>query len=297
MTNQIKLLFKKILFAIFLLASCSTPVWAETNNSQNSMTVTPTKIKMNINSSQSINKSFEIINSGNKKITVEVDAKPYSVIDKSYQQFSELDHTAYTQISRWIKFDQKKYSINPNEKKVVNFKVETPSDIPGGSQHAIIFVKTVKANDEGSINTLQRIGIKLYAKSTGVSKTSGELLPIKIPFFQSKAKMSFTTTIKNNGNTDFTNTKKIKVMDIFGNEKFNYNGEFDILAGTKREISAEWDKTPKIGLFKIKVTNDFIDKNKTHEQYVFFLSPIITIIIVLALFTIIGFIFYKNNRR
>ena len=88
--------------------------------------------------------TFNVSNIGTDPFDFKVYATPYSVSNEKYElNFSK--ESSRTQITRWTTFEDASgkyvsdvtYSVQPNETKVVKYRVTVPQDVPAGGPDAV----------------------------------------------------------------------------------------------------------------------------------------------------------------
>ncbi len=266
------------------------------------LTVSPAKLRLDLEADKKSDGSFKVINSGKSGFKIKIEAKPYSVLSQNYDKYDTVTEKSYNQISRWINFKQDQYYLEPNETKVIDFKVNVPKDIPDGGQYAIISVTALpeeKVGQKANLRFLSQINLLVYAKTNGQTKESGQLEKIVAPIIQSGSKINIDTFVKNDGNTDFDNNSSIIIKDLFGNTKFKHNSVYTILPNTTRKISFDPNqKAPALGLFKLEITNTFLGKKHNHKQYLLFLNPLMVVLIIVALLSLgVGSVYIIKKKK
>ena len=150
-----------LLASLSLLTAAGTlfalPTFAEGEDTAKTtwLQISPTAVSLTLEAGQDINPgddacpneidagcAVEVTNSGTQPFTFRVYASPYVVTGEDYSlSFSEDASTSYTQIYRWISFQDLDGSyvsaiqrqINPGETVTIPWKVDVPEDLPGGS--------------------------------------------------------------------------------------------------------------------------------------------------------------------
>jgi hypothetical protein len=275
----------------------ATPTLAQTASQDDlQLTLSPTSTRLEVSPGDSYDGTFTIFNSGKKQLNFKVYAAPYQVKNENYDPIFSND-TARTQISRWVHFNQINYSIEPGKQADVHYQVRVPESIPDGGQYAAMFAET-EGQAQGSITSIKRVGMLLYAhaKGTTIDKGSSEVIPIS--FWNSAPRFEITQKITNAGNTDFEGTTSLHVKDIFGNEKHSSNKTSVVLPETTRRMSMEWKDVPPLGIFTVTSKATVLGKTVETSKLVLFATPT-ALFAVIALFALIiaGGIYAVKKRR
>lgn len=218
--------------------------FAEEENSANddsstngtSISISPVSKVLELSSESKYDNSFEIKNTGNEKIKVEVYSAPYSYTyseeaDSYLLGFSRENN--FTQIIRWLTFksesgnweEKTTYSIEPNKAINVEYRISTPSNIPAGGQYAVIFAHALSnelGSNESGIKTEASPGLIVYGRSTeGEQITTAEIKDMKIEqsiTVNNETRNNFyaSAKVKNTGNIDFSAVGIMKVDAIIG---------------------------------------------------------------------------------
>lgn len=278
-----------------------TPARAEEAGGKLQITMSPAKDRIEIKAGETTSSKFKILNTGQKPFKFKVYASPYHITNANYESEYETE-TPMNQISRWIKFDQTEFALEPDQEVEVAYKVETPADIPDGAQYAVIFAETEPEESEGQqVVSNKRLGMLVYARGDGESKMSGESALSKIGFWQLGQGLKFEPEVKNTGNTDFAATVRFKAKSLFGKEEIiaepNNLQEIDIIPDTTRALSFEWEETPTFGLVKLTTEIKYLDKTDIHENWVLFMSPLAVVIALLIVAAIIIRMLYGKKKK
>lgn len=266
--------------------------------------VSPVSKRLYLTPGTNYEDTFQVENIGSEEFTFSVYASPYTVTGDDYNPvFNE--ETKYTQIARWIKFEQTEYDLAVGEKQTVKYTVEVPPEdmVPDGGQYAVIFAesggKKTEGEDTGSgIKTRSRIGLIVYASLGGETREDAELLELSAPTIIFSGNISATAKVKNSGNTDFEATYHLDITPIFSKEMVYQKDETHaVLPDTERRVELFWDKTPMLGIYKANysVTAPGISENK---GYLILVVPLFVVIITLLLLTfLVVWIILTVKRR
>ena len=98
----------------------------------------------------------------------------------------------------------------------------------------------------------------IYAEVSGDIVVKGAITDNNIPSFFLNPPISASFMVKNEGNTHVKVRYSLQVFPLFSDEEI-YTTEEDmgtnyVLPGATRMITQTWEKTPPIGIFKVKQT-------------------------------------------
>lgn len=260
--------------------------------------VTPVSSRVVLRPGQSLEYSMIVSNIGTGKFNYSVYTAPYSIVDENYN-VSFSNETNRTQLSRWIKFikddgsttDKFTGSLEPNEKKTINYRISVPDDVPAGGQYATIFAQT-DANESDTqssgIVTVSRIGLVVYGRTNGETVDKASVEDFNIPGFMNKGPITATSKVKNEGNTDIEVKYHFTVKSIFGNTLTDDEQAYNVLPDTERRLNSEWENTSPMGLFWVtySVSSSALENTREETKLVVIL-PIYMIIIMIILLTIL----------
>lgn len=278
-----------------LLALVGLLYYSPTSLAAEGLALSPAKAKIDIKSGQETTEAFKVLNWGDNPIKFNVSVEPYHVSSENYQQdFTE--QTSRTQLSRWIQFDQTTYTLDKGGEVEVAYRVKAPANIPDGNQYAAIFV-TSEASGDGAVQSQQRLGMLVHAKTDGNTVEAGKILDSEVPFWHFKTNLKAKQRIENSGNTDFEAKVGLEVKTIFGKTLFQKAEDWTIMAETTRATVTEWDKVPLFGLFKAELKVEALGETKASSHWVFFISPIVIVAILLILISIILWLGYGKKKK
>lgn len=279
-------------------------VYAEENqeNSENSpvLQISPTMKRLELEPGEKQAGEMTVSNAGKVAFSFKVYAAPYTVVGDNYEpNFS--NETNFTQISRWIKFEGEKYTIEPDKEQIIKYTVEVPKDVPAGGQYATIFAETINDDDStGGIKTVSRVGMVIYANIEGDTRIGSEIVKFDLPTFYSGFNVPDVTAVarvKNTGNTDFEATYRFKVEPLIGDVVYDDEKVQVVLPDTERQAELVWADTPLLGIFRISFSVVAGDATQETSTTVLVLPPWLIIIVLLLLTLLIVWIILKLKRR
>lgn len=139
-------------------------------------------------------------------------------VDENYENDFSADNS-FTQIRRWIEFEEPKYHLEPGGVIEVSYIVRVPENAPGGGQYCVIFAE-VEALD-GAITVVNRVGTLIYAKVAGEKVEEGRVEFGKIEFWQTGPQITFYETAINDGNVDYDANTEITVKNVLTKTELN----------------------------------------------------------------------------
>ena len=253
--------------------------------------ISPVSKRAALDPGQEYDDEFTVQNIGSEEFDFKVSAAPYNVESGTYNlNFS--DETTYSQIYRWISFEETEYTLAAGEKQVVKFHISVPEDVAAGGQYATIFAESGGSDsDGGGIKTVSRVGMVLCAKISGEAREEAQVTAYDLPTFYSSfdaPKLKFNSTVKNSGNTDFEAAYHIEVNHLFGGENV-YTKDFTylILPESERNSETIWENTPLLGFFKVAYSITLPGEASRNETKLVIVIPPWLIVIFIALLTII----------
>lgn len=276
MSNKRHLLLRsQVGFIVGLLAFSLVPLptFAAQDTSENqteSILLSPTSKRYELDAGSSKTDSFKIINDGKSEFTFVVYARPYSVTGEDYEANFETD-AKNSDAYKWVQFDQPSYQAKPGQTIEVGYTIRVPQGATPGGHYGVLFAETQPdaSNVQGTaILRKKRVGAILYVTVKGDVRTSGSFVGADVPFLQFKAPLSVSQRVKNSGNTEFEVAHGTKVSDVFGNVKYSSNKQQYVLPGTTRRLTNDWANPSWIGLYKVEQTAQFLDTKKSSVAYV-----------------------------
>ena len=285
-----------------------------------SMTIMPVSRTLQISSESSYDGTLTVTNDGDEELKVEVYAAPYSYVYSDEEDTYKLgfnNENNFTQISRWIKVKDKNgnytpratYKIPAHEPLNVEYRIETPKNIPAGGQYAVLFAQTISGDTNSSgIRTEASAGMVIYGHSTeGEAITSAEISDMTVGQGKNTGEGTEknnhfygSAKVKNTGNVDFFARGKLKVEPIIGFSSYETpsdHGTPSVIPESERVVEDEWTETPDFGIYKVTWTVTAGGEERTVEQIFFLISPIAIIITIIVLTLIVIWIIIGVRKR
>ncbi|MDQ5932605.1 MAG: hypothetical protein QG649_690 [Patescibacteria group bacterium] len=276
-----------ILGALSLLIGSlfALPVSAvDANVSAESILLSPTNKRYELQSGQTKRDSFKVVNNGGTAYTFFVYARPYSVDNENYDVNFDSD-VANADAYKWVQFDTTSFQLKPGDSVDVSYTLRVPENATPGGHYGVLFAETQPAEQNGGtvIAQKKRVGAILYTTVDGTVTRAGKYLGQDVPFFQFSAPLKVRQRISNSGNTDFTVRSSVSVSDIFGGLKYKNEKEATILPAKTRSINNDWPMPAWIGVYKVEQTAQFLDEKRTSTNYVLLIPVWVYITTVLLI--------------
>lgn len=281
-----------VLFVGTLARAADTPEQAE------SITLSPVSRDYKVDAGKEISDELTIINDGKVAYDFIVYSRPYSIQSEKYDpDFTKI--TPNTDAYQWIRLPQAKYRLEPGKSTKVPFTMTVPASAAPGGHYGVVFAETQpsSANSDTSVIRKKRVGMIVYANVNGTYSNKGEFLDVSVPFWQLQPPMTADLRVENTGNSDFKNSVRYTVKDLFGNTKYDSIKQYPVLPQTTRRIGLAWEQSPWFGLFKVEISQKFLDKEKTTTGYVLMMPRFIPVVILVLAVIGGGYAIYRRTRK
>lgn len=256
--------------------------------------VSPTRNNIgNLEPGQTYEGTFKVQNTGKNDFKYNLTVAPYTVQGQNYDpDYSK--NTEYTEITDWIVLSEEKGGVEVNGVDEIKYKIQVPSDAPGGSQSAAILVSLDEENASEStgVQTVRQAAYLIYANISGDTRSTGQVLENKIPSILFAPPVIATSVVENTGNIYTRAEYLLEVKSFFGGKVAYTNADNKdsqtIFPNTERYHEVTWEGAPQIGLFKVKQTIKIFDQVSEVEKIVF-ICPIWFLIIIIAVIGVVVF--------
>ncbi len=263
-----------------------------------SITLSPVSRDYKVDAGKEIEDELTIINDGKTAYDFIVYSRPYSVQSERYDpDFTKVKSN--TDVYQWVRLPQAKYHIEPNQTIKVPYTIIVPSSAAPGGHYGVIFAETqpMAETSGNSVVRKKRVGAIIYANVNGSFINKGEFLGVNLPFWQVQPPMSAELRVKNTGNSDFKDSIRYVVKDIFGNVKYDTVKMYPVLPQTTRRVELAWDKSPWFGLFRVEVSQKFLDKELTKTGYVLMMPRFLPVALLVLLLIGGGYALYHRKKK
>ena len=140
---------------------------------QNPGTENKNWIKKSVNPGKEINEKLILENSSNEAISLKLEVREFT----AEKEFKIIESETYKNIGNWIKLNETRVSLEPGEKKVVKASISPPENTETKEYHAVILASEEK-NDNGTINIVTRIGVRIYLNVTNAKIEEKNILQL-----------------------------------------------------------------------------------------------------------------------
>lgn len=234
------------------------------------MTISPTDKHYSVNPGETINDSFQILNSGQVPYDFTAYSAPYSVKDTSYNADTSTAE-GRADAFRWIQFKQTAWHAGVRETVTVPFTIHVSQYASPGGHYAVVFAEekpTTKAATTGVTRNI-RMGMIVYVNVKGNASSKGAVDSVALDWYQSVAPLTASARVNNTGQTDFPVRASFVVSDLFGNVKYMQKiSDVYVLPDAPRDVSFQWNNAPWLGIFKAQVGVEVLGKSTVKESYV-----------------------------
>ncbi len=268
------------------------------SQSVTTMKVSPVIEELSIEPSAKINKNILVTNQSDDVLRVRVYVAPYSV--SSGGNASDFEsQSEYTQIYHWIKIkddsskylDEAEFSINKNSTKEISYLIDTPESVPGGSQHACLFVETIPDDSESSgITTVSRAAIKIFAEVSGETVKDAEIINLDTNTIVIDGKVTASAAVKNIGNVDINPTLSLKIETLSGETVFEDAKVAMVFPENDTNVKVEWPETPMIGVYNLTTVINILGKQSMIKKTIFIIPSWVIVIFLVLIATIVAFV-------
>ena len=230
----------------------------------NSFVVTPMSQNFDLEPGGTYTGSITVANPGNATadFSYMVSVAPYGVAGESYEaDLATMSNRSM--IVDWIKVDNPRGSLKPNETAEINFSITVPENAPAGGQYASLLVTedTGAASSQGvKVNSIFEIASLVYANVAGETVTGGEILENNIPGFAMTGPAKVGALISNTGNIHQTATTVLEVKNLITGETVLPTEQNDgrhseiIMPETTRRTEYEITELPVVGVVRVSQT-------------------------------------------
>jgi len=293
-------MIKKLLLFIGLIAGCGLLFQssAHAEDGDFSMSVTPAQVSINLKKGDTASGELTVKNNSAAPITVSVSTVPYSIGDDNANDFKNESH--YTQITRWIQFEQTEFNIEPNTDQAVPFTIVVPEDAVSGSQYAAIAVDSLSEGDVGTgVTTTRRISTVVVARIEGDDIRKGGALRVDQQIDGNA--ISPVIYIDNTGNVDFQAETILTVKNAMTGRvlyQSNKDSSFIYPESTRAINNLAWDDTPSFGIFRVEVRSHFLGEDHVYKYTVFRMPLYIFLPLLLSFIGIVvSIIIIKRKQK
>lgn len=271
--------------------------------------VTPMSQNFQLEPGETYSGSITVANPGDSTsdFAYKISAAPYSVSGEGYSaDLATMSNRSM--IVDWIKIDNPRGSLKPNDSAQINFTITVPENAPAGGQYASILVTEdaeAAASQGLKVSSIFEIASLVYANVAGETVAEGEVLENNIPGFVMATPVEVNALISNTGNIHQTATTVLEVKNLITGEQIlpteQNAGRYAeaIMPETTRRTNYEIANLPVVGVVRINQTIYYNGESSTEVKDVL-ICPVwfMVVAVVVVLGIIFGTIFgVKNIRR
>lgn len=300
-----KRFFERLLTIVVASSFALVPaaVFAEGTQDKTNISISPASRAVVLESSKVYEDTLSVTNNGDDDMKFEVHASPYSytrVDENSAFQLGFEKETAYTQITRWITFqntdgafvENAQYVATPHSTVDVVYRITAPESVPTGGQYAVIFAHVLSPESEnGGIRTEASPGMIIYGRSVGKTLSSAVIKDLSVKQSvtvdgATKGLINGSALVANTGNIDFVASGALEVTGLFGDSCYKTGsdrGLKSIIPETELAVSDTWDDTPYFGIFNVTWTVTAAGETSTITSVIFIIPPFVIVITILLL--------------
>ena len=305
--NSIKLKFFTVIFSFFLILSSFQ--FASAQISGDGLTISPPILELETKPGKTYNQIIKITNPTNNLIEVYPQVMNFRASGEGGEPafYPATEEEANFSLAQWIKFNQSKVALTPEQVVEFNYSIEVPADAEAGGHYGVIFFATQppKAEeDQSQISISSMIGSLILAKVPGTIIEKGFLESFKANRIYLKLPATFQVRISNLGNVHFKPRGDITIKGMFGGEsdKIQLNqARGNVLPDSIRKFEEKWNPEKIIiGRYTADLRVVYGESEKTLDgQVVFWVLPLWFLLALggLILLIVILIIIIKKKRK
>ena len=242
-----------LLVVIFLGQLFLAPSYAQIQDDEIGITVTPITDEFTIEPGEVISRTITVINPGEEVITLYPQTLNFSTDNENGQPvfFSGQDDSASYTLSSWVTFEKEFIRIAKNEEEQVRIIISAPRNAePGGHYGAVLFSteKPELANlGTTEVSVVGLVGTLLLATVPGAIIEKLELEQFNLPLIAFSSPIELDQVYKNKGNIHLKPIGEIVVKNWSGNQTgilFINEGRGNVLPQSRRRFSESWSFDP-----------------------------------------------------
>ena len=303
----IKLKIFAIAFSFFLILSSFQ--FASAQISGDGLTISPPILELETKPGETYNQIIKITNPTNNLIEVYPQVMNFRASGEGGEPafYPATEEEANFSLAQWIKFNQSKVALTPEQVVEFNYSIEVPADAEAGGHYGVIFFATQppKAEeDQSQISISSMIGSLILAKVPGTIIEKGFLESFKANRIYLKLPATFQVRISNLGNVHFKPRGDITIKGMFGGEsdKIQLNqARGNVLPDSIRKFEEKWNPQKIIiGRYTADLRVVYGESEKTlDDQVVFWVLPLWFLLALggLIISIIVLIIIIKKKRK
>lgn len=220
--------------------------------------------------------------------------------DNGNKQFTSEE----SDLSTWFKIADE-VTLNPGERKFVDFKIEAPKDATPGGHFAVMWWSTAPAKSKSksnqSVSVVTRAGILVYLTVTGDVFQSGSITSFKSDKkIYNSLPAHFAISFKNTGNVHLTPTGTIFIKNLFGKIVFELpvnQYKQQILPQSNRKFDVNWESGRAFGIYKATLSLAFGENGKDAKTVWLFVLPWKWMLLILFILFLLIFVLPRGIKK
>lgn len=226
------------------------------------MTISPVTFELTANPGDILENKLKVYNPSDFNIVVGMEAEDFEPIGELGQVVvTESEKTTYS-LKQWVKIDPISFSLQPKEQKVLNFKIEVPSNAEPGGHYGSVLATIKGAIGEGTGAALtQKVGSLVLISIAGEVKEHLIVKEFFAPSFSEYGPIKFDLRFENLGTvhvrpkgfiviTRGTLLESKKIAEIEFPQK-------NVLPGAKRKLDAVWNEKWLFGKYTATIVGAY----------------------------------------
>jgi P pilus assembly chaperone PapD len=253
--------------AIFLTLFVSLHIFALPASAGVSITVSPTKIDLTLNTTEIAIQEINVQNPGSESTRIHAYAMDFSINEEGDFTFSDPGYESYS-CATWLNIDEADFDLGPGETKDVKVTISVPQEVEPGGHYAALFFETVPPETQSGVSVAiaGRIPSLFYLTIPGITDadivTNAEITSLLLPGWIEKGPVEIGVTVRNTGNVHLPIAAKAYFTDFRGRDAGElYLGQAVVLPDSERVIKATWEETPFIGKVKTSIVIGYFDQH------------------------------------
>lgn len=273
------------------------------------LTISPPILELTLKPGETSNQIIKITNPTEKIVEVYPVVMNFSAKGETGEPTftAAADEESKFALAKWIKFNQTKLALTPEQVVEFNYQIEAPLGAEPGGHYGVVFFATEPPKAKGDVSQVSiasMIGSLILVKVPGNIIEKGFLEEFSANRFYFKPPVNFVTRVSNLGNVHFKPKGEIMIKDFWGNKKENLivnESKGNVLPDSTRRFDNKWPAPGfwTIGKFSANLKLIYGESEKTLDsKIVFWLIPwwLIIALIVIIILVIILIIWLRRRR-
>lgn len=217
------------------------------NAASSGLTISPTSSDIVVAPGGTYKGEMLVINQSELDYNYSVYATPYSVSGEDYKPYFSPTKDA-VDITKWVSFDKTAGDLKIGNEDRVTYTVNVPNDTVPGSYYGTVFAETTDKGNSGVV-THKRVGMIVYLRVSGSAVEKGSVESWNVSWLQD-APLTASLRLANEGSTHYKAQIKVVVSDLFGNKKFSYERDPQVLPQKIRNVPVKWENGATFGYLR-----------------------------------------------